>query len=54
MKWKEEVINRDLSVEVTHPKGEKTIWTCVEDNVIEEMEDHKEIGLRGFYFNLFE
>ena len=54
MKQKEELKNRDLSVEVTHPKGGNTIWTCVEDTVIEEMEDHKEIGLRGFDFNLFE
>ena len=29
------------------------VWTCVEDNVIEEKEDYKAIGLRGFYYKLF-
>ena len=29
-------------------------WSCVEDNVVGEKEEHKSIGLRGFGFKLFQ
>ena len=29
-------------------------WTCVKDHIIEEKEDYKEIGIRGFDYSLFE
>ena len=30
------------------------VWTCVKDHIIDEKEDYKYIGLRGFYYKLFE
>ena len=36
-----------------HPKGDKIVWTCVKDHVIEKKENYKEIGLRGFDYSLF-
>ena len=54
VKEKEELIARSFSVSVPHPKGGKIVWTCVKDHVIEEKEDYKEIGLRGFDCSLFE
>ena len=54
VKEKEELITRSFSVLMPYPKGGKIIWTCVKDHVIEEKEDHKEIGLRGFDYSLFE
>ena len=54
VKEKEKLIMRSFSVSVPHPKGRKIVWTYVKDHVIEEKEDHKEIGLRGFYCSLFE
>ena len=39
---------------IPHPKGGGIVWTCVKDNIIEEKEDYKAIGLRGFYYKLFE
>ena len=35
-------------------KGGNMVWTCVKYNVIKEKEDNKAIGLRGFYYKLFE
>ena len=49
VKEKEEIITRLFLVSVPHPKGGKIAWTSVKDHVIEEKEDYKEIGLRGFY-----
>ena len=37
-----------------HPKVGTIVWTCVKDHVIEEKEDYKEIGLRGFNCSIFE
>ena len=54
VKKKEELIKREFLVSVPHPKGGKIVWTCVKDHLIEEMEDYKEIGLRGFDYSLFE
>ena len=39
---------------VTHPKGGAIVWTCVNDHIIDEKEDYKDIGLRGFDYKLFE
>ena len=54
VKDKEELITRSFLVSVPHPKGGKIVWTYVKDHVIEEKEDYKEIGLRGFDYSLFE
>ena len=37
-----------------HPKGGNIVWTCVKDNITEENEYYKSIGLHGFYYKLFE
>ena len=39
---------------VPHPKGGNIFCTCVKDNIIEEKEDYKSIGIRGFDYKLFE
>ena len=31
----------------------KVLWDVVGDHVVEEPSDHKDIGLRGFDFNIF-
>ena len=54
VKDKEELITRLFLVSVSHPKGEKIFWTCVKDHVIDEDEEYKDIGLRGFDYTLFE
>ena len=41
LKWEvymkqKEFIKRDFSVVFTHTKGGNVVWTCVEDNIIEE------------------
>ena len=36
---------------VPHPKGRAIVWTCVKDRIINEKEDYKDIGIRGYdYF----
>ena len=54
VKEKEELVTRSFLVSVPHPKGGTSVWTCVKDHVIDEKEDYKEIGLRGFDYRLFE
>ena len=39
---------------VPHLKGGTSFWTCVKDYIIDEKEDYKDIGLRGFDYKLFE
>ena len=39
---------------VPHRKGREIVCTCVKDHIIDEKEDHKDIGLRGFDYTLFE
>ena len=39
---------------VPHPKGGELFWTCVNDNIINEKEQHEDILLRGFDYKLFE
>ena len=33
---------------------EGVVWNCVKDHIIDEKEDCKTIGLRGFDYKLFE
>ena len=39
---------------VPNTKGRRFFWTCVKDHIIDEKEDCKTIGLRGFDYKLFE
>ena len=39
---------------VPHPKGGGNIWTRVKDNIIDEKDNCKDIGLRGFDYKSFE
>ena len=52
VKENEELIKREFLVLVTHTKGGTIVWTCVKDHIIDEKEDYKEIGLRGFDYSL--
>ena len=42
------------SVEVVGHDKKNVLWEVVDDNVVEEPSDHKDIGLRGFDFNIFD
>ena len=48
------MIKRELSVSVTNPKGGENVWTCVSYPIINENEEYKTIGLRGFDYKLFD
>ena len=51
---KENLIKGGYLVEfVVHDKR-KVLWEVVDDHIVEEPTDHKEIGLRGFDLNLFD
>ena len=39
---------------VPHPIGGNIVWTCVEDDTIEENEYYKAIGLHVFDYKSFE
>ena len=39
---------------VPHMKGENIVWTCVKYHIIDEKKQCKAIGLRGFYYKIFE
>ena len=54
MKDKEDLINREFLVAVTHTKGLGFVWTFVEDSVVGEKEEYREIGVRGFDYKLFQ
>ena len=54
IKEKEGLIKRDFLVSVPHTKGGTIVWTCVKDHIIDEKEDYKDIGMRGFGYKLFE
>ena len=45
---KEDFIKIHFSESVPHPKGKNIVWTCGNDHIIDEKEQHKYIGLRGF------
>ena len=51
---KETLVKGRYLVEVSEKDGRKEIWEVVDDHVFDEGVEHKEIGLRGFDFNLFE
>ena len=38
---------------VQHPEEGNLVWTCVNDHIIDEKEDYKDIGLRGFDYKVF-
>ena len=38
---------------VPHPKGGSIFCTCVKDDIIDEKEDYKDIGLREFDYKSF-
>ena len=42
-KEKEKFIKREFLAEVPHPKMGKIVWTCVNDNIIEEKKANKEV-----------
>ena len=39
---------------VPYLKGGANAWTCVKDHIIDEKEDYKAFGIRGFDYKLFE
>ena len=41
-------------VEVSGSEEKKVLWEMSEDHGVEETKDNDSIGLRGFYFNLFD
>ena len=41
-------------MEVLGHDKKKVLWGVVNDNVVEELTDHEEIGLQGFDFNVFD
>ena len=54
MKQKEELIKIKFLLAVPHPKRGNIFGTCVKDNIIEEKEDYKDNGIRGFDYKLFQ
>ena len=54
VKEKEELIKREFLVSILHLKGGNIVWTYVKDNITEENEDYKAIGIHGFDYKLFE
>ena len=54
VKDKEKLIKREFSVPVPHTEGGGIVWTCVKDRIIDEKQQYEAIGLRGFYYKLFE
>ena len=48
------MIKREFLVSVTHPKGGRIVWTCVQYHIINEKEKCEAIGLHGFDYKLFE
>ena len=51
---KKELTKRDFLVSIMHAKGGDIVWTCVKDNINEEKDQYKVIGLRDFDHELFE
>ena len=54
IKYNKELINIYFWVFIPHPKGENIVWTCLKDHIIDEKDQYKYIGLRGFGYTLFE
>ena len=51
---KEKLVNGKYLVEVVGHDKKKVLWEVVKYHVIEEPSDNKDIGLRGFDFNIFD
>ena len=49
---KEGFIKKEFLVSVPHPTGGGIVWTCVKDNIIQEKDQYKAIGIRGFVYKL--
>ena len=47
----EEFIKREFLVSVPHPKRRNIFWNCVKYHILDEKEQYKYIGLRGFVIN---
>ena len=41
-------------VEVVGQDKKKVLWEVVNDHVVEEPSDREDIGIKGFYFNIFD
>ena len=52
--YKENLAKGGYSVEVSGHDKKNVLWEVVDDHVVEEPSDHEEIGLQGFYFNVFD
>ena len=48
------MVKGGYSVEVVGHDKKRVRWGVVDDHVVEEPSDHEEIGLWGFYFNVFD
>ena len=53
MNYKEALIKGGCSVEVSGSDGYKVLWEVVDDHVVEEGNNHDDIGLRGGLFRFF-
>ena len=51
---KEQLVKVNYLVEVFGHDKKNVLWEVVNDHVAEEPSDHKDIGLRGFDFNIFD
>ena len=48
------LVKGGYSVQVSEKDGNKVTWEVVDDHVLEEGVEHEDLGLQGFYFNLFD
>ena len=46
-------IKREFLVSFPYPEGGDIVWTCVKDHIIDEKDQYKVIGIRGFHCKLF-
>ena len=51
---KEKLVKGKYLVEVVGHDKKRVLWEVVGDHVVEEPSDHEDIGLRGFYFIIFD
>ena len=51
----ESVVDKErVLVSIPHPKGGNIVWTGVKDQIIDENDNYKAIGLRGYEYKLFD
>ena len=48
------MVKGGYSVEVADKETKKIIWEVIDDHVVEEGVGHKDLGIRGFDFNLLD